>query len=298
MEVCWLKKDIRLHDHAPLSLISSSSRPCLILYLYEPDQLSEYTVHGSHVAFVNEGLVDLDKRLSGCSSSTTTTDDIYQHQLQCITVCNAGAVFTLSQLHKQCPIKNVYCHMESAHLKSFARDKAVRKWCRSNDVTIKEFNQTGVTRCLSSRDDFSTNFKRFLDEQIPPTPTSAQLQDMRQRLINADGINLHGRCTTPMKPTDIKEIQYPSDRNNRQLGGESIALEMLQTFLSRRGANYSTGISSPNTSWTSCSRLSPYLTWGQRLLDADSFITQQYKHRGSGRTTPRNFFMYITLMKE
>lgn len=239
------------------------------------DQLSEYTVHGSHVAFVNEGLVDLDKRLSGCSLSTTTTaannqnDDIYQHQLQCITVCHAGAVFTLSQLHtKQNPIKNVYCHMESAHLKSFARDKAVRKWCRSNNVTIKEFNQTGVTRCLSSRDDFSTNFKRFLDEPMPPTPSAAQLQDMRQRSVNlnAEKINLHGRCTTPMKPTDIKEIQHQNDRNNRQRGGESIALEMLQTFLSRRGANYSTGISSPNTSWTSCSRLSPYLTWGNISL--------------------------------
>lgn len=267
MDVVWLKKDIRLHDHAPLSLISSSSsRPCLILYLYEPDQLSEYTVHGSHVAFVNEGLVDLDKRLSGCSS-TTTTADVYQHLFQCITVCHAGAVFTLSQLHKANPIKNIYCHMESAHLKSFARDKAVRKWCISNEVTIKEFNQTGVTRCLSSRDDFSTNFKRFLDEQIPPTPTAAQLHDMRQRLINADGINLHGtRCTTPLKPTDIKEIQYPSDRNNRQHGGESLALEMLRTFLSHRGANYSTGISSPNSSWTSCSRLSPYLTWGHISL--------------------------------
>ena len=127
MDVVWLKKDVRLHDHAPLSLISSgSSRPCLILYLYEPDQLSEKTVHGSHVAFINEGLVDLDKRLTRPTTATTTVD-IYKHHFQCITVCHAGALFTLSQLHKQHPIKNIYCHMESAHLKSFARDKAVRK---------------------------------------------------------------------------------------------------------------------------------------------------------------------------
>jgi len=73
-------------------------------------------------------------------------DDIYQHQFQCITVCHAGAAFTLSTLHKQRPINQILCHMESSHLKSFARDKAVRRWCRANNIPIIEYNQTGVTR--------------------------------------------------------------------------------------------------------------------------------------------------------
>ena len=55
MDVVWLKKDCRLIDHAPLHYIASSSsnRPCIILYLYEPDQLSEKTVHGSHGELYN-----------------------------------------------------------------------------------------------------------------------------------------------------------------------------------------------------------------------------------------------------
>lgn len=75
---------------------------------------------------------------------------------------------------------------------------------------------------------------------------------------------MHGRCTTPMKPSDMQEIplEHRSDRASRQYGGEEKAIEMFQSFLSRRGANYSSGISSPNTSWTTGSRLSPYLTWG------------------------------------
>ena len=108
MDIIWLKKDVRLHDNAPLSLISTTNRPCLILYLYEPDQLSEKTVHGSHVAFVNEGLVDLDLQLSG-RDYVAQEDDIYQHQFQCITVCHAGAAFTLSTLHKQRPINQILC---------------------------------------------------------------------------------------------------------------------------------------------------------------------------------------------
>ncbi|KAL7531926.1 hypothetical protein ACHAXR_005739 [Thalassiosira sp. AJA248-18] len=278
IDVVWLKKDVRLHDHAPLSLIAASASPrrrCIILYLYEPDQLSEKTVHGSHIGFINEGLVDLDLRLSGQQRGAAVVAEdsdiiLYQHQFQCLTVAHAGAAFTLQTLHRQCPINQILCHMESSHLKSFARDKAVRRWCRANSVPIKEFNQTGVTRCLFNRDDFSTNFNRFLDQPMPKTPTAEQLLMMRRRLIDIDeeGIRLHGICKSPIKPSDIQEIplEHRSDRAHRQNGGEDKALDLLQSFLSRRGANYSSGISSPNTSWTTGSRLSPYLTWGHISL--------------------------------
>ena len=268
MDVVWLKKDLRLHDHAPFSLIAADGniRPCMILYLYEPDQLSEKTVHGSHVAFVNEGLVDLDLRLSGRESIASDKIDVYCHRFECITVCHAGAAFTLRTLHQQRPIHQILCHMETSHLKSFARDKAVRRWCRANNVPIKEFNQTGVTRCLSNRDDFSANLNRFLDQPMPVTPSSEQLGDVRRRLLDveAEGIQLHGMCRLPLNPADMQEIpaEHNHDRANRQYGGECKALDMLQSFLSHRGANYSSGISSPNTSWTTGSRLSPYLTWG------------------------------------
>ena len=275
IDVVWLKKDVRLHDHGPLLSIAQSSRQCIILYLYEPDQLSEKTVHGSHIAFVNEGLVDLDLRLSSENSEATATNveiqsDIYEHKFQCITVCHAGAAFTLRSIHKQRPINQILCHMESSHLKSFARDKAVRRWCRREKIPIKEMNQTGVTRYLSDRDDFTTNFNKFLGQPIHATPTEMQLNGLRSRLVNfeLDGIELHGRCHSPMSPINLKEIdpEFRCDRRQRQYGGERKALEYFRSFLSLRGANYSTGISSPNTSWTTGSRLSPYLTWGHISL--------------------------------
>ena len=70
MDVVWLKKDVRLHDHAPLSAACASGRPFLIVYLYEPDQLGHKTLHGSHVLFANEGLVDLDARLRAMIGSS------------------------------------------------------------------------------------------------------------------------------------------------------------------------------------------------------------------------------------
>ena len=284
IDVVWLKKDVRLHDHGPLLSIAQSNRQCIILYLYEPDQLSEKTVHGSHVAFVNEGLVDLDLRLSSGNSEPTATNsdiqgDIYEHKFQCITVCHAGAAFTLRSIHKQRPINQILCHMESSHLKSFARDKAVRRWCRHEQIPIREMNQTGVTRCLSDRDDFTTNFNKFLGQPIHATPTKMQLDELRARLvkIEGDGIELHGRCHSPIKPSDMQEIasEFRCDRVQRQYGGETKAMEYFRSFLSSRGANYSTGISSPNTSWTTGSRLSPYLTWGHISLRYVIVTTKQ-----------------------
>lgn len=54
MDVVWLKRDVRLHDHGPFAEVFKNNRPFfVVLYLYEPSQLSEPTVHGSHVQFVN-----------------------------------------------------------------------------------------------------------------------------------------------------------------------------------------------------------------------------------------------------
>ena len=49
---------------------------------------------------------------------------------------------------------------------------------------------------------------------------------------------------------------------SRQTGGESEAIKVLNSFLSDRSREYLQGLSSPLTAWDSCSRLSPYLTFG------------------------------------
>lgn len=147
----------------------------------------------------------------------------------------------------------------------------MRRWCRANNVAINEMDQTGVTRCLKNRDDFTKNFNKFLDQPRWQTPSTLQLQKLREcRLVTPEKeiIKLHGVCNKPLKPSEIQQIpvEHRADRTERQYGGETKALSILQSFLSQRGCNYSAGISSPNTSWTSCSRLSPYLTWGNISL--------------------------------
>ena len=93
MDIVWLKRDVRLQDHGPFSVVANSKRPFLILYMYEPDQLSQPSVHGSHLKFIHEGLVDLDNRLSKSNSNDQSCKEF-----QCLTICHNTAVETFQTI--------------------------------------------------------------------------------------------------------------------------------------------------------------------------------------------------------
>ena len=75
---------------------------------------------------------------------------------------------------------------------------------------------------------------------------------------------------TFMKYKDIEEIENQFDKpsliSNKntpfQKGGNPTALRYLKSFFDERVANYSKNISKPEKSRMSCSRLSPYIAWG------------------------------------
>lgn len=257
MDIVWLKRDVRLHDHGPLSTaLQRKDRRVLILYLYEPDQLSESTVHGSHVAFCNEGLLDLDRKL--CHLAGISCQQ--QGEFQILTVCHAEIVATLQAIAKEYPVTRLLAHMETGHMASFERDKRVRCWCRKHKIPFVELQQTGVTRVLRNRDDFSKLLKQFTERPLHQTPRAITCQLILD-------IDIPGRTRKPLfdELTEIPHVQRV-DRTQRQTGGESKALETLESFLQNRGKDFSKGISSPISSWSSCSRISPYLTWGHVSL--------------------------------
>ena len=62
----------------------------------------------------------------------------------------------------------------------------------------------------------------------------------------------------------------------RQRGGRRAGLDLLDSFLHRRGGGYHWAVSSPLTAETGCSRLSPHLAWGTLSLRE---IVQTARHR-------------------
>jgi deoxyribodipyrimidine photo-lyase len=333
IDVVWLKKDVRWMDHGPLSEVSGAGggkafptreqqrRKFVILYLYEPDQLREHSVHGSHLRFVHEGLVDMEGKLNeptevpaserNISSVNNTNDDSNIPSFQHLTVCHNTIISTLNSIHFRYPasspasvqgenkpkkrkcykISRLLAHEETGHWQSYMRDRSVRKWCKTRSIPFLEFNQTGVTRRLKVRDDYLKLWKIFMAKplyskvDLESTNGRAsfktrliQLYDLPGFLTSPRGIaklfDTSGDFDENAIDTDIGRrilgelpVAHRSDRAGRQqFGGETKAKNTLNSFLSERGAKYSQHISSPNSSWNSCSRLSVYLTWGHISL--------------------------------
>ena len=355
IDVVWLKKDVRWTDHGPLSEVVGAGggaafltperqrRKFVVLYLYEPDQLREHSVHGSHLRFAHEGLVDMDGKLneptagravakatniSPCTTARSAERDDDDNNtkypntpsFQYLTVCHNTIISTLNAIHFRYPVSQAHSvsssasvsaqvngacaskkrcykiarllsHEETGHWQSYMRDRSVRKWCRTRSIPFLEFNQTGVTRRLKLRDDYLKLWKAFMAKPLYPKIDLKTVEGraaVKDRLIQLD--RLPGFLVSPRGIDKLFEIDgnhdddefqtdsgksileelptaHRSDRSGRQqFGGETRAINTLDSFLSDRGARYSQHISSPNTSWNSCSRLSVYLTWGHISL--------------------------------
>lgn len=262
INVVWLKKDVRSHDHGALSSALQKNRDFIILHIYEPDQLSHPTVHGSHINFANEGLIDLENRISQiCRQGQEKAGKALVNQ-QCLTIASGEATEVLSSIHAIRPINELLAHQETGHWISFQRDKRVRRWCKANNVIFHEFLQAAVFRCLQSRDNYSKKSSKFFTASNYPDISSFH-NTLQSHLILG--------LLPPYPITSAKDLIFVSqhhneDRPSRQRGGETEAMRVLHTFLNTRGKNYSSGISSPGTSSTSCTRLSAYITYGHISL--------------------------------
>ncbi|CAB9530299.1 Cryptochrome-like protein cry2 [Seminavis robusta] len=144
MDVIWLKRDVRLHDHGPLHFVCtnpSKFRIC-ILYLYEPNQLCEPTVHGSRIALINEGLVDFDQQLSALDDNTTekaTPEDSTESStlvFQYLTVCHGNAVPVLDHIHSTYTIRRLLAHEETGHYASYQRDRKLKEFLDQPKATV------------------------------------------------------------------------------------------------------------------------------------------------------------------
>lgn len=215
MNVVWIKRDARLHDHWPLAEAAkqSSRVPCLVLFIYEPEHFESKVFDGSHLQFINEGLAEMDSRLRGVSGGGGLT-------------CRVGdAVEVLSALHATAPIQTLLSHEETGNGISLARNRRVAAWARKAGVAWREFPQSGVVRGLTNRDGWAKRWDAAMRQ--PVAPQLAQLRLVDESLVAREGLRSAADLGIP-----------PSTRTEAQKGGEGRALDALDAFLRARGAAY------------------------------------------------------------
>ena len=164
---------------------------------------------------------------------------------QPLVVRGGDLVQVLERARCQFGIDGRWSQEESGNGWTYQRDKRVGAWARRHGIAWTEIPQFGVTRRLRSRNGWAKRWEAQMAEPITPAPAALQpLEGIDPGVI-------------PEHPClELSADVCPQ----RQTGGRSIGLKELSDFLQHRASRYPRAMSSPNTAFTGCSRLSAYLT--------------------------------------
>lgn len=156
----WFKRDLRIADHAPLAEAAHCDA-ALALHIIEPAWLESPECHPRHVAWLLECLAELRTSLA-------------QRGLPLL-VRVGEATEVMTELRREFPFTHLFSHEETGPGWSYARDKAVARWCQVQGVAWTEWPQTGVVRRLKDRRGWATLWQKRMDAPAVPVPAGFRL---------------------------------------------------------------------------------------------------------------------------
>ncbi|MEM6642586.1 MAG: FAD-binding domain-containing protein [Bacteroidota bacterium] len=233
VNIVWLKRDVRWHDHAVLSYAEKSEIPVIIMYLFEPSMIGLPESDVRHWRFAFEGITEFSSRAE-------------QNR---IVILYAEALEVLHTIAAHYQINSLLSHQETGLEATYRRDQKVRNWCKCNGTTWKTFARDGVIRNTIDRVGWQDHWEEYMNTaEFSSNPQSIKFQEVDFSIFN------------PIWQ-QIPEIFQTRDENFQQ-GGEGKALKLLSSFSKERATEYLRNLARPHESQSTCSRLSPYMAYG------------------------------------
>ncbi len=233
LNIVWLKRDLRLQDHAPLFHAENASQDYLLLYIFEPSLLNYPDNSLRHQQFIFHSINAINAQLKP-----------YNRQ---VLICHAEAIDVFQWLATTFQIKQVFSHQESGILTTWKRDKTVAKFFKKKAIHWQEYQRDGIVRGIRNR----KNWDKQWYEQIHKPLIKNQFSPNNNTTIEHP---------FPLAQSLQQKLEvYPTVF---QQAGSEFGWRYLQSFCKDRGKNYSRHISKPLQSRKSCGRISPYLAWG------------------------------------
>lgn len=236
MNVVWLKRDLRIDDHEPLARAVAAG-PCVLLFIHEPSILRGEDVDAIHVHGLDAALAALERAL------------LVRYGAH-LTYRVGEAVAVLEAIFAETPFEALFGHEETGNARTYARDRAVKRWARERGVRWLEYRQFGVARPLRTRDTWA----RQWEAQIGRAPLASP-----ERIVLA-------AVPPGTRPTPLA-LGFTLDRERHvQPTGLAHAKADLASFLAERATTYRRAMSSPLAGEFACSRLSVHLATGSISL--------------------------------
>ena len=233
VNIVWLKRDLRSQDHAPLFKAECAGVPYLIIYLFEPSRIEYPDTGQRHLQFVYHSISTLDKVLNKFNRR--------------VEVFYGEAIEVFNYLNDEFDINSVFSYQESGTQASWEREKKIKQFCKSNQINWEELQRDGILRGIKNRKDWNKQWHKKMHTPV-----------LQNKYTISKDVCLEHSFIMPSK-LEYQLKEYPS---HYQPAGEKNAWRYLKSFTNQRGFNYQRHISKPAESRKSCSRLSPYLAWG------------------------------------
>jgi deoxyribodipyrimidine photo-lyase len=263
INIVWFKRDLRLLDHEPLHLAQVDGRPVLLLYVFEPSLMAHHDSDVRHWRFVHESLLELNSRL-----------ERYNAQIY---IFHNEVLEVFSSIKTQFEIKKVFSSQESGNGLSYERDKTMILFFKENNINWVECQNNGVIRRLKSRKQWPILWDAYMK-------ASPKIVD----LVELQTVQISNEFYEQNKGLPLDE-EIRKRNKNFQEGGETWAWKYLQNFIKERYFNYSKHISKPELSRRSCSRLSPYLSYGNISMRMVYQHSMQHLEASSNKRALLNF---------
>lgn len=263
INIVWFKRDLRFTDHEPLYFAQQSALPLLLIYIFEPSVMAYHDSDVRHWRFVYESLKEMNEKLK-------------KHQAQ-IFIFHNEAQIVFETLIQHYAIHSIFSSEEIGNGLTYDRDKAMKNIFNTHHISWHEYQTNGIVRRLKTR----KLWEKMWEAQMTASPKLIDEQ-------NWNFVRLDNKTYSSIKGPELdKEI---TTRNkNFQEGGEYWAWRYLDNFIKVRHVNYSKHISKPLLSRTGCSRLSPYLTYGNISMRMVYQYTKQHYNSSPNKRALANF---------
>lgn len=259
VNIVWLKRDLRLRDHEPLSAALSHNQSIALLYIVEPININDPHMDLRHWRFIYESILDLNEQLIDTNSS--------------VLVMYGDAIDVFSQIHQSLNVENVFSHQEIGLEHTYRRDRDIRTWFAETGIAWHESSYGAVARPLNDR----LQWRKHWNQRILSPQHLIDFDALNSLLVKNEQLKLFRSYQFPK--------QWIESDQNFQKGGEKRAWYTLKHFFEERGRAYFGNMGKPTESRQTCSRMSPYLAWGNiSLKQVYQYSQTQEKREGWTRS--------------
>ena len=233
-KIVWFRYDLRLEDNEAF-IEATKNGNVLPIFIFDENYYKLDTSSSFHLKFCEDSLKELNHSLKNLYNSKI---NIYYGDTTEI-LKNISKKFNISEIYSHHVFKNNYLSKIDGKISKFFKECNIQWYL---------FNQFGIQLGKRDRYRWSYNWNKFINQPV------------LKKKVNCNFIkdnDLNKNCVISTNFIDDKLIQE---------GGRKNALKLLSSFLDDRSDNYQKEMSSPITGEKSCSRLSPYITYGNVSL--------------------------------